>query len=125
MRLTKNSELEKNDERMSFIHTKEKEQREMTSKKVKVSDLLDHIDINQLKLLIDEAGYIVLQIKNYGTLNIGNYDDESIEESDSIESTTEEYSTSSTEDEKYAPQFLFHFLAVNSYHFKSLETSAC
>ena len=40
----------------------------MTSKetKYKISKILDQIDINQLKVLIDQAGVVVLQIKNYG-----------------------------------------------------------
>ncbi|ELP85009.1 tetratricopeptide repeat protein, putative [Entamoeba invadens IP1] len=68
--------------------------------KQKISRILDHVDINQLKVLIDEAGVVVLQIKNYGTLNIGNDFEDTLSESSSYsssESATSSSCTSSSE----------------------------
>ncbi|KAL7714763.1 Tetratricopeptide repeat protein [Entamoeba marina] len=71
------------------------------SAKHKKRGVLDGIDIEQLKYLIDESGIVVLKIKNYGTLNIGNpqFDDSSDEDSDSYDE-----SDSSTDEEEEQQQ---------------------
>ncbi|BFU19319.1 TPR repeat protein [Entamoeba histolytica HM-1:IMSS-B] len=72
------------------------------NKNTKISKILDQIDINQLKVLIDEVGVVVLQIKNYGTLNIGNpeFDESSHEDSESSYTTSESSSSYSSESDE-------------------------